>query len=114
VSPGTHVNLVGACQPHAREADSALIAAGRLYVDSREAACSESGDILIPLEEGAIGEDHIQAEIGEVLLDQRPGRADNREITLFKSLGLAAQDVAATSWVVERARETGRGKVVDL
>ena len=93
VRPGAHVNLIGAHTATAREADSALIARARVYVDSKLAAEREAGDVLIPLGEGAIGRDHVVAEIGEVLLGRVPGRRDDREVTVYKSLGLVAQDL---------------------
>jgi hypothetical protein len=88
LTPGAHVNLVGAYTATTREADSALIANARVYVDSRASAASEAGDLLIPLREGAIGAGHIVGELGEVLLGRVPGRGSDREITVYKSLGL--------------------------
>ena len=114
IAAGAHVNLVGASLPHAREADSATIAAGRLFVDRLESARNESGDYLIPLQEGAIGPDHIRGELGEVLIGARPGRGSPAEITLFKSLGLAIEDLAAARLVYERARQGGVGTWVDF
>lgn len=95
VRPGTHVNLVGAHAPTTREADSALIAAGRLYVDSLASAFAEAGDILIPIEEGAIDRDHIIGEIGAVQMGSIPGRSGDADITIYKSLGVVAQDLVA-------------------
>jgi ornithine cyclodeaminase len=99
---GTHVNLVGAHTSTTREADTALIARARVYVDSRVSAQSEAGDLLIPLREGAIGTDHVVGELGEVLLGRVPGRRDDREITVYKSLGLVAQDLVAAQRAFER------------
>ena len=101
IKPGTHVNAVGACRPTDRELDSALIQRSRLYVDSRLAAENEAGDYLIPLHAGVIKEDHIVGEIGEVLLRRIPGRQSLDEVTLFKSLGLAVEDLAAAHYLVE-------------
>jgi ornithine cyclodeaminase/alanine dehydrogenase-like protein (mu-crystallin family) len=111
---GAHVNAVGASQPASRELDNEAVRRSRLYVDSRESASRESGDYLIPLREGAIGEDHIVAEIGEVAAGMAAGRGSADEITLFKSLGLAIEDLAAARWVHQRAVETGAGASVPL
>jgi alanine dehydrogenase len=112
--PGAHVNAVGASVRTARELDSAAVARARVFVDRRESAASEAGDILIPRAEGAIGDDHVQAEIGEVLIGRAAGRRSKDEITLFKSLGLAVEDVAAAHHVFAQARATGAGTWVAL
>lgn len=111
---GTHVNAVGAGFPHARELDSATVAAAALFVDRRESAENEAGDYLIPLREGAIGRDHIRAELGEVLVGSDPGRTSDEEITVFESLGLAVEDLFAAEYVVHRAREAGRGTELEF
>ena len=99
IAPGAHLNAVGASLPEARELDTAAVAGARLYVDRRESAQSEAGDFLIPLREGAIPLDHIVAELGEVVAGLAPGRRSGDEVTLFKSLGLAIEDVAAAHHV---------------
>ncbi len=109
IAAGAHLNVVGASLPSARETDSATIAAAALFVDRRESAESESGDYLVPLREGAIAPGHIRAELGEVLVGTRPGRTSPDEITVFKSLGLAAEDLAAAAHVHRRAAETASG-----
>jgi ornithine cyclodeaminase len=114
IGPGAHLNLVGASLPDRREVDSATMAAARLFVDRRESTTREAGDYLIPLREGAIGPDHIQAELGEVLIGARPGRTSAGEITLFKSLGLAAEDLGAARVAYERALELGVGTSVEF
>jgi ornithine cyclodeaminase len=114
LSPGTHVNAVGASTPNAREVDSALVAASRLYVDRRESALKEPGDILVPLQSGAISPDHIVGEVGELLTGRVTGRRDDRDITLFKSLGLAVEDLASASYVYEQAVRAGAGTRVEL
>jgi ornithine cyclodeaminase len=114
ISAGAHVNAVGASLPTRREVDSATMAASRLFVDRRESTTNEAGDYLIPLSEGAIGPDHIQAELGEVLAGARPGRNSRDEITLFKSLGLAVEDLAAAAVVCERAGASGVGTWVEF
>jgi ornithine cyclodeaminase len=114
LSPGTHVNAVGASQRSAREIDSATVIRSRLYVDRRESALKEPGDLLVPLEDGDIGPEHIVGEIGEVLIGRAPGRRDASEITLFKSLGLAIEDLAAAAHVLAAAERTGAGVRVEL
>jgi ornithine cyclodeaminase len=112
--PGAHVNAVGASVRTARELDTAAVARARVFVDRRQSAASEAGDILIPQAEGAIGGDHVQAEIGEVLIGRAAGRRSKDEITLFKSLGLAVEDVAAAHHIFAQARATGSGTWVEL
>jgi ornithine cyclodeaminase len=114
LSPGMHVNAVGACTPNARELDSAAVVHSRLYVDRRESALKEPGDILVPLQDGEIGPEHVVAELGELLVGRGVGRRDDREITLFKSLGLAIEDLAAASHVYAEATRTDAGLRVEL
>ncbi|MFI5184055.1 MAG: ornithine cyclodeaminase family protein [Vicinamibacteria bacterium] len=114
VSPGTHLNVVGASLPEHREVDSATIAAASLFVDRRESTLREAGDYLLAVSEGAIREGHIQAELGEVLLGRHAGRTSREEITLFKSLGLAVEDLAAAAFLHRRAGDTGAGQWVDI
>src|SRR5579864_3027564 len=113
LSPGAHVNAVGSSIAAARELDSAAVARARLFVDRRESTRNESGDFLFPLREGLIAEDHIQGEIGELLLGRLPGRRSAAEITLFKSLGLAVEDLAAAHHVYLQALAQGRGLRLD-
>jgi ornithine cyclodeaminase/alanine dehydrogenase-like protein (mu-crystallin family) len=108
VAPGAHLNAVGAYTPTTRELDGALVAAARLFVDSRAAALAEAGDILLPLQAGVFGPEHIRAELGEVVIGRQPGRGSRDEITLFKSLGLPVEDAAAAEFVYERAEGVGR------
>lgn len=114
LAPGTHVNAVGACLPRCRELDTGAVVRSRVFVDRRESALSEAGDILIPIQEGAIGPEHIQAEIGEVLAGLAAGRRSAEEITLFKSLGLAVEDLAAAHWINAAAVQAGVGTTVEL
>jgi ornithine cyclodeaminase len=114
LSPGAHVNAVGASLAANRELDSAAVRRARLFVDRRESARSEAGDYLIPLQEGAIGEDHIIAEIGELAAGLAKGRETADEITLFKSLGLAIEDLAAARWIHQQAVATGSGTPIPL
>jgi len=114
LSPGTHVNAVGVSQPRAREIDTDVVTRSSLFVDRRESALKEPGDILQPLHDGAITPDHIRAEIGEVAAGLEPGRKSEDEITLFKSLGLAVEDIAAAQFVYAKARERKVGTTVEL
>lgn len=114
IAEGTHVNAVGSSIAAARELDSAAVAKARLFVDRRESTVNEAGDYLFALREGAISESHIVAEVGEVLLGTDPGRRGPGEITLFKSLGVAVEDLAAARHVYDRAVETGAGITVDF
>ena len=114
LAPGAHVNAVGASLPHCRELDTAAVVRSRLFVDRRESALAEAGDFLIPRRDGALDDDHIQAEIGEVLLGQRPGRRGADEVTLFKSLGLAVEDVAAARLIFAKAEGAGDGTWFEL
>ncbi len=111
---GAHVNAVGASLPVARELDTAALVRGRLYVDRRESTFNEAGDFLIPKNEGAIDDDHVVGELGELLLGRVPGRRSPSEVTIFKSLGLAIEDVAAAHFIYDRALAEGRGSRVDL
>jgi ornithine cyclodeaminase/alanine dehydrogenase-like protein (mu-crystallin family) len=112
--PGTHVNAVGASLPTTRELDSAAVKRSRVFVDRRESALNEAGDLLMPIREGVISGDHIVAEIGELLIGQAKGRAGRAEITLFKSLGIAVEDLAAGQFLYERATRERAGTWVDL
>jgi ornithine cyclodeaminase/alanine dehydrogenase-like protein (mu-crystallin family) len=109
LAPGTHVNAVGSSVPTARELDSDVVAAAALFVDRRESTLNESGDYLRAVEEAGIGPDHIRAELGEVIVRAHPGRRDDEELTLFKSLGLAVEDLAAAALAADRALERGLG-----
>ena len=114
ISSGAHLNAVGSSIASAREVDSATMAASSLFVDRRESTINEAGDYLVPAREGAIGPDHIRAEIGEVLNGELPGRTSPDEITLFKSLGLAIQDLAAANYLYRRASEEKVGSWVEF
>jgi ornithine cyclodeaminase/alanine dehydrogenase-like protein (mu-crystallin family) len=109
VAPGAHVNAVGTYSPKAREIDSATMAAATLFTDKRESILHEAGDYLMAAEEGLINKDSIAAELGEVLIGSHPGRTSADEITLFKSLGLAIEDLAAAAFLYQKARESNAG-----
>ncbi len=114
LAPGGHINAVGAYTATTRELDSATVAGARLYVDRRESARLEAGDYLIPLGEGVIGPDHVRGELGDLLIGRIAGRTSPEEITLFKSLGLAIQDLTAAAYIYRVAREQGVGVSVTL
>lgn len=114
LAEGAHVNAVGSSVPSARELRAEVIAAASLFVDRRESTVNESGDWLGAVRELGLGADHIRAELGELLVGTHVGRRDAAELTLFKSLGLAVEDLAAAALCVERARERGLGVEVDF
>jgi alanine dehydrogenase len=111
---GAHVNAVGSHRPDSRELDGATVARAKVVVDSREAIMAECGDILLAIEERSISRDHIHAEIGEVLAGSKAGRSSAGEITLYKSVGIAIQDVAAANLVYRKALEQGVGTAVEI
>jgi ornithine cyclodeaminase len=113
VKPGAHVISVGACRPTQREMDPALVARARLFVDSRSAALVESGDVLLGIQEGRFGADHIVAELGQ-LIAGAAGRRNDSDVTIFKSLGLAVEDVTAAALAYRRAVERAIGRELEL
>ncbi len=113
VKPGAHVMSVGACRPTQREMDPELVTRGRLFIDSRAAALVESGDVVMGIQEGRFSPEHIVAEIGE-LVNGATGRRADTEVTIFKSLGLAVEDVAAADLAWRRAAEGGVGAELSL
>jgi ornithine cyclodeaminase len=114
ISAGAHINAIGTYSPKARELDTRTIVEATLFVDRRESALNEAGDYLIPASEGVIGPDHIRADLGEVLIGVHPGRTSADEITVFKSLGLAMEDLAAAALVYQKAQETNAGTWVEF
>jgi ornithine cyclodeaminase len=111
---GAHVNAVGACLPTIRELDAETVAGSSFFVDRRESALKEAGDFVLAAAEGAVGPEHIKAELGEVLAGLHPGREHDDELTVFESLGIAVEDLAAAELVVRRAREQGVGAEVEF
>jgi ornithine cyclodeaminase len=109
VEPGAHVNLVGAHAPSAREADTALIKAARVYVDSLDSGFNEAGDILLPIKEGAIDRSHVLGELGALVSGRIAGRTSRGDITVYKSLGIVAQDLVAAHAVYQKFA-AGAGK----
>lgn len=111
---GCHINGVGSHTPGARELDTAIIKRSLLVADSYEACLKEAGDIMIPISEGAIDRSHLKAELGEIITGRKPARSNDREITLFKSNGLAIQDAATAKLVYDRAVAAGIGTSVSI
>jgi ornithine cyclodeaminase/alanine dehydrogenase-like protein (mu-crystallin family) len=105
---------MGACRPTQQEVDPALVARAYLVVDSRAAALQESGDIVLPIRQGVFTADHVRAELGEIVSGGKPGRSGPDQVTLFKSLGQAIEDLVAADLALRRARQTGRGREVQL
>jgi alanine dehydrogenase len=114
LSPGAHLNAVGAPRPDHRELATEAVRRARLFVDSRAGALAEAGDVVIPIQEGAFTEHHIVAEIGEVFAGRHPGRESDSDITLFKSLGMAVEDVATARFAYARAQARGIGEEIRL
>mgnify|MGYP001123999659 CR=1 FL=1 len=114
VRPGTHINAIGAYTPDMQEIPPETILRAKVVIDHHEAALAEAGDLLIPIGEGVITVDHIHAELGEVIAGDKAGRETAEELTLFKSVGVAVQDVAAAAAALKAAREMGLGREIDL
>jgi len=114
VKPGTHLNLIGSFKPWVREVDEMVIKMSKIVVDQKSAALEEAGDIIIPLKAGKITEEHIYAELGELVTGIKPGRTSDSEITLFKSVGLGIQDCAAAWLAYTKAKEKKLYKEIDL
>ena len=106
---GAHVNAVGSCFPTTRELDTDTVASASFFTDRRESCLNEAGDYIIAASEGAVGPQHIKAELGEVLAGMHPGREHEDELTIFESLGIAVEDLASAELIVQRARERGVG-----
>ena len=114
IAAGAHINAVGSSVPFTRELDTQAVVKSRLFVDRRESTLNEAGDFLMPKKEGALGDEHILGEIGELLLDKVKGRQSPQDITLFKSLGIAVEDVASAYHIYKQANKKGRGTWVEL
>ena len=114
LAQGTHINGIGSHSPDARELDTKTIERAKLVPDYASACLAEAGDLIIPIQEGAITEDHIHASLGEVVAGLKPGRESNEEITLFKSVGLAVQDAATAARVFELAQAAGVGVEIEI
>ena len=109
ISPGAHVNAIGTHSPNSREIDSATMAAARIFTDRRESALNESGDYLLAAKEGLVNPESILGEIGELLIGAKTGRTSATEITLFKSLGLAIEDVVTANHLYQKAQSQNDG-----
>jgi alanine dehydrogenase len=114
VANGAHVVSVGACRPDQREMAPELVTRGRLFVDSRAAALVESGDVVQGVKEGRFTESHIAGEVGDLVLGRVTGRTSNDEVTIFKSLGMAVEDVVSADLVYRKAVESGAGSELTL
>lgn len=114
VKPGTHINGIGSHTPGARELDTAIVKKSKFIADSYEACLKESGDIMIPIDEGAVDKSHMFAELGEIVTGKKPARENDNEITLFNSNGLAIQDVATAKLVYDKAKSAGIGTDVEI
>ena len=114
VKEGAHINAVGACAPTAREVDSRTVCRSAIYLDQRQAALRDGGDLVIPLEKGELSLGNIRGEVGEVLLGTAAGRQSREEITFFESVGIAVQDLSAAHLLYQLALEKGRGTMVEL
>jgi len=114
LKPSVHINGIGSYRPDMQEIPVETIVRAKVVVDSKESCLSEAGDIIIPLQEGLIDEDHIYAEIGEIVAWSKSGRESEEEITVFKSVGNAVQDLAAASRVIETARVQNLGTEISL
>jgi ornithine cyclodeaminase len=111
---GAHINLVGAAVATSAEVDSALVKAGKFFVDYRDAAMNAAGELLNAIKDGTVTEEHIAGEIGEVALRTMPGRTSADDVTIYKSLGVSAQDLIAAEFLYQQAKAKGRGVDVDL
>ena len=114
VEPGTHINAIGSYTPEMQEVDATIVQRARIVVDSREAVLQEAGDLIIPIREGLIRAEDIEAELGEIVNGEKPRRTSDDEITLFKSVGNAVQDIVVARRVMEAAESQELGRVVEL
>ncbi|NIQ04237.1 MAG: ornithine cyclodeaminase family protein [Candidatus Korarchaeota archaeon] len=114
IKEGTHINSVGWTGKEGRELDTQTVKMAKMIVDSKEAVFEESGDILIPIKENAIGRDHIYAELGELIGEVKKGRVSEKEVTLFKSVGVAIEDAITAKLAYEQAVEKNLGREIDF
>jgi ornithine cyclodeaminase len=110
IADGAHICAVGACRPDQRELEGALVARARVFVDSRQGALAESGDIVLAIAEGLLAPEDVAGEIGDLAAGRVEGRQHDAQVTLFKSLGMAVEDVAAAHLAYQRARARGLGR----
>jgi ornithine cyclodeaminase len=114
VKPGTHINAIGSFTPQMQELPAETVARALLVVDSREAVWAEAGDLIIAKKRGLISEASVHAEIGEIVAGAKPGRSSDDQVTLFKSVGNAVQDVSVGARILQEARKKGLGTLVEL
>ena len=112
--PGVHINAVGSYKPHVQEVPEEMVLRSRLFVDHRLSALEETGDLIIPIKKGLMTEDHIVAEIGEVAAGKIQARTSDEEITFFKSVGVAVQDLAAAAVILKQAEELNIGSIAEF
>jgi ornithine cyclodeaminase len=112
LKPGAHINAVGSYTPEMQEVPAETVQRALVVVDSRQAALAEAGDLLVPVRQGLIPAEHIHAELGEIILGRKAGRTESKQVTLFKSVGLAVQDAAAAALACRNARALGLGRKV--
>jgi ornithine cyclodeaminase/alanine dehydrogenase-like protein (mu-crystallin family) len=114
IKPGAHINAIGSYTPEMQETPSATVARALVIVDSRSASLAETGDLLRPIQEGLMTQDHIYAELGEIALVRKPGRTDSQQITYFKSVGLAVQDALAAQLALANSEKLNLGQLVQF
>jgi ornithine cyclodeaminase len=114
VADGAHIMAVGACRPDQREAETDLVVRARVFVDSRAGALAEAGDLVLPMAEGRFAPSDIAGELGELVAGDVTGRATDRDVTLFKSLGMAVEDVVTAALIHARALQRGIGQLVEM
>ena len=114
ISPGVHINAVGSYKPDVREIPAATVVRARVVVDQDEVAFEEAGDLIMPMRAGLIHRDHVTTELGSVIAGMVPGRSDDNQITLFKSVGIAVQDLAAAGKILENAEQMGLGTELEM
>lgn len=114
IGAGVHINGIGSFRPDMSEVPVETVCRAAVFVDHREAALQEAGDLVTPIKRGLLPPDYVPTELGEVLLDQRPGRTDAQQTTFFKSVGNAAQDIVCAAEVLAIARQKSLGRIVDL
>jgi ornithine cyclodeaminase/alanine dehydrogenase-like protein (mu-crystallin family) len=112
VKPGTHISAIGSYTPEMQEVPAETLMRARIVVDSRSAALAESGDLIRPIQQGLFDQDHIHAELGEIVLGEKSSRQSDEEITYFKSVGVAVQDALAAQLALENAKKMGLGQSI--